>query len=308
MDAAEHCSTLQHATTRYNTLQRAATQCNALQHTAPHCNALQHTNGCAISHSCNLSGGLCPSQWAQPHTMASRRQNARTMKRGRVRMRHTNKCQGGCWHSRRALKKSTAQYEFSETNSSCRSPAKEIVSRKFGKVQRVNKRPCWWRWRSITRPWPCLTAHKTSSTWRENNTAKSACLITILVQVCVCICVCVCVLIHAGAGNSLFPCHASISACANVCVDAAMYVGEDRRARGRTGVAPITLTHVSTCTTHALVYSQMPMMRCRPRQCPPAEPWYPSLAVTPSLQQPPMTPKLMLILRMIQLLQWKARL
>jgi len=87
--------------------------------------------------------------------------------------------------------------------------------------------------------------------------------------------------------------HTSVFTCFNVCVDAVMYVGEVRRARGRTGVAPIMLTHVSTCTTHACMYSQMPMMRYRPRQCPPAEPWYPSLAVVPGLQQPLVPPKLM---------------
>ena len=82
-------------------------------------------------------GSLNHKRWSRPHTMASRRQNARTMKHGQVRMLETNKCRGGYWHSRRALKKWTAQNKFSKINSSCRSSATEIVSRKFGKVQRI---------------------------------------------------------------------------------------------------------------------------------------------------------------------------
>jgi len=41
------------------------------------------------------------------------------------------------------------------------------------------------------------------------------------------------------------------------------------------------------------MYSQMLMMRCRLRQCPPTEPWHPSLAVVPCLPPPLMPHPLM---------------
>jgi len=87
--------------------------------------------------------------------------------------------------------------------------------------------------------------------------------------------------------------HASVFACVNVCVNATMYVGEERQARGRSSVALIMLTRVSTCTTHACMYSQLLMMRFQPRQCQPTESWYPSLTVVPGSQQPLMPPQLM---------------